>query len=898
MGEEGVVPELPSGTVTFLFTDLESSTRLWEQQPEAMQHALARHDAIVASAVTAHDGVVVKTTGDGFHAVFATAADAVLAATEAQAALDSEPWSTTEPLSVRMGIHTGEAQRRDGDYYGTAVNRAARVMAVANGGQIVCSHVTVGVAGDGFATQSLGAHRLRDLTAAEELFQVGVRQFPPLRSVDAVPTNLPVVRTELVGRTDDVVALSELVRDERLVTLTGVGGVGKTRLALATAADVTEEFVDGCWLVELAPVSADDDVVNMVTTSSRAPSTGVDGLCAYLADRRVLLVLDNCEHVLDGAASLVDGLLARAPDVHVLVTSREPLGLDGEQVRRVRSLDVPDDLPTLEDALTSSAVRLFAERAHAASDDFRVEEGNVADVVDICRRLDGIPLAIELAAARVSSMPPSEIVRRLDERFRLLGGGSRRTQERHRTLFATVSWSYDLLNDDERATFRRLSVFPVSFALAAAEHVVGPELPVVECVSRLVDRSLVVYEPASGRYRLLETLRQFGADRLADAGEIDATRARHADYFLTAAERWRPRLESSAYTEVTPEVDAELDNLRTVSEFCVEHERWDALAEMARNLWFFVTQLAPFDGVTWYRAFLAHADELDDQVVVDAYGELAFLEAYDFADYDATEASVRASLERCAHTDALESPAAWVSASMAASFRLDAVGALSASEHGLTVAEARGDENLALSALFIQPSSLALLGDHERAADVARVLLPRAKRFGHPTLVTAAMIVTAGLYAWSSPEPDFAAALAIIEREDVGTSGGAVGAMWLDLIAGYARLDLRGHIAVTDFASVARTADRLDARHVLDRALIGVAVVAAEAGRVPDACALVAFADEHLTPHRVGDFGDAWVTERLRRALGDDVDLEQAPRLRRREVIRLVDELEAALAPT
>ena len=616
----------PAGTVTFLFTDLEASTRLWEEHPDAMKVALARHDEIVSASIGAHHGHVVKARGDGFHAAFHTAHEAIDAALAAQRALFAEPWPEAVALRVRMGIHTGETQERDGDYFGTAVNRAARVMAVAHGGQIVCTRATVEVLGESVAVESLGEHRLRDLGVPQELFQVGDGSFPPLQTVDAVPTNLPTVRTELIGRSDAVRELAALVSRERLVTLTGVGGVGKTRLALAVAGAIAADFADGCWLSELAPVAGDDDVITVVAGSMRAPATDLDALAAYLRDRRMLLVLDNCEHVLDAAAELVDVVLTTGVDVHVIVTSREPLGLDGEQVRRVASLGMPESDATLEAARSSPAVRLFTERAAAVADHFTIDDDNVRSVVDICRHLDGIPLAIELAAARVRAMPPSEIAGRLDERFRLLAGGSRRSQERQRTLLATVSWSHDLCSDAEKIVFRRLSVFPATFDLDAAEAVVSDGVPdVVECVLRLVDRSLVDYDPNSARYRLLETLRQFGTDRLAEAGETEATRERHARWFLALAERIAPGLEDERFLATRSELGVELDNLRATADWCGEAGWWTELAAMSLQIWTFFEQDAPVDGAAWLQRVIEHESELEPQRVVDALGVLAWI---------------------------------------------------------------------------------------------------------------------------------------------------------------------------------------------------------------------------------------------------------------------------------
>ena len=454
------------------------------------------------------------------------------------------------------------------------------------------------------------------------------------------------------------------------MTLTGVGGVGKTRLALAVAATVAADFADGCWLVELAPVAAGDEVVTVVAGAMRAPATDLDVLAAYLADRRVLLVLDNCEHVLDAAAELVDVVLTDGVDVHVLVTSREPLGLDGEQVRRVPSLSLPDSEATAERARSSAAVRLFSERAAAVADGFTIDADNVGAVVEICRHLDGIPLAIELAAARVRAMPPGEIARRLDERFRLLAGGSRRSQERHRTLLATVSWSHDLCSDAEKVVFRRLAVFPATFDLDAAEAVAGDGvLDVVECVLRLVDRSLVDYDTDAARYRLLETLRQYGADRLADAGETESIRERHARWFLALAERVGPGLDDARFPAAREELGVELDNLRATADWCVEAGWWPELAAMCLRIWPFFEQDAPVDGVGWLQLVVQHGSELHPQIVVDALGVLAWILTTDLADVDRGDTLGEQSLSRASDEGLEVSPWAWIARGMASLVR-------------------------------------------------------------------------------------------------------------------------------------------------------------------------------------------------------------------------------------
>jgi len=891
--------ESPSGTVTFLFTDVEGSTRLWQEHPDVMQVALARHDEILRDAIESHAGHVVKMTGDGIHAVFPTAHDALDAAVVMQLALAAESFGETGPLRVRMGVHTCEVQYRDGDYYGSEVNRAARLMSVAHGGQIVVSAVTSGLLRDtDVVLVDLGEHRLRDLAVAERVFQVGDGVFPPLRSVDAVPTNLPTVRTKLIGRTDDVRALSELVARERLLTLTGVGGVGKTRLALGVAAAVAAEFADGCWMVELAPVAGGDDVVTAVAAAMRAPTADLDALAAYLADRRVLIVLDNCEHVLDAAAELVDVVLGDAADVHVVVTSREPLGLDGEQVRRVQSLGVPDAEADPDAARSTAAVRLFAERAGAVADGFTIDADNVAAVVEICRHLDGIPLAIELAAARVGAMPPVEIARRLDERFRLLAGGSRRAQERHRTLLATVSWSHDLLSEPEQLVFRRLSVFPASFELAAAEAVavgVDVDVDVVECVLRLVNRSLVVYEPDAGRYRLLETLRQYGADRLTEVGETEEVRQRHARWFLALAERVGPGLDDAGFAAARAALAVELENVRATADWCVEAGWWAELAGMCRHVWWFVDQDAPVDGAAWFQQVVDHGSLLDPQIVADSLGMLAWLYGAVLGDTDRAIALAERSLSLADAEGLAASSWAWQAIAQAAYITVRNADALHAAERAVSAAEARDDEAAAVSAMTFEHLACIALGELERGAAVAAGALRRAQRTGHPTRISGAMISLCSGYIWAVAEPDFAAGCDTLTRHGVGLRSGEVNDMWIDLLWAATLLGLDRPGAVGYLVRVARTADRHNSPAALDFALRYLAIAAAENGLAREAAALVAYTEARLRPYRMGQPGDAWIQARLDRALAGFPKEPPSPGPHRGEIMTLVNHLEATL---
>jgi predicted ATPase/class 3 adenylate cyclase len=557
----------PSGTVTFLFTDIEGSTRRWETDPEAMRLALAVHDEVLRSAVGAREGWLFKHTGDGVCAAFGSARAAIDAAVAAQHRLG---------LPVRMGVATGEAERRGDDYFGPVLNRAARVMAAGHGGQILVAASTAALV-DGAELVDLGAHRLRDLSGATQLFQVraaGLQSdFPPLRTVDAVPGNLLVQTTSFVGRDEEVKTVCELVRAHRLVTLTGVGGVGKTRLALQVAAELTGEFTDGVWLVELAPVgdpaAVPDAVAGVLGVIPRAGLTVTGSIAQALAGRRMLVLLDNCEHLLDGTGDLVEQLLAHTTTVQVLATSREGLRVGAEHLWPVPSLD-------LTDGAGSAAVQLFVDRAQAAKPDFSLHYGpDWAPVVEICRRLDGIALAIELAAARMVSMSASEVLERLADRFRLLSG-SRRGLERHQTLRQAVQWSYDLLDDDERQLLAHCSVFAGGFDLAAATHVCDrvDDYAVLDVLDSLVRKSLVNVEHVDGhsRYGMLETIRQFAEEQPPATGTSVEVRDRHARYFAAQAAAHWELWEGPGYRVAADWVDAELDNLRAGFRWAADHD--------------------------------------------------------------------------------------------------------------------------------------------------------------------------------------------------------------------------------------------------------------------------------------------------------------------------------------
>ncbi len=566
MTEPGLSEGLPSGTVSFLFTDIEGSTRLWDTQPSAMQAALARHDDILRKTIDDAEGYIFSTGGDGFAVVFSRAGNAVSAAVSAQRELAAEPWPEGVELRVRMGVNTGEVQERGGDYFGPPVNRAARLMGAANGGQIVVSGVTAALLDDSTGVEliDLGTVQLKGMVELVHAFGVDTPDADwaerPLVSTQTTAGNLPRPQTELVGDLADLQRRVSTLASARLVTLTGSGGVGKTRASIEIGWLVVDEFVDGVWMVELAPV-ADAEVVIAAVASTLAvqPQPGVplpESVVDWFVGRRLLLIVDNCEHVLAPVIELVEAVGARCPTVTIVATSREPLGLPGEQVIRVPSLE------------PNFGVELFCDRARAANSSFAASADDLATIEAICARLDGIPLAIELAAARGRSLSPDEVLARLDDRFRLLRGSSRGGLERHQTLRATVTWSYQLLSSDDQLLFDRLSVFAGGFDLQAAERICAgddvDEYDVIDLIGELVDKSMVIAERtgATTRYRLLETLRQYGEDRLDDRGEIAAVRDRHLAYYRELAGRVVPLWCTPDQLEADELCDREWDNFR------------------------------------------------------------------------------------------------------------------------------------------------------------------------------------------------------------------------------------------------------------------------------------------------------------------------------------------------
>ena len=585
--------KLPSGTVTFLFTDIVGSTQLWERYPDEMHSALAEHDAILRRAIEHNHGHLIKTTGDGFHAVFETAVDAIRATVEAQQALQSlagaSPIAGSAPeIRVRMGVHTGEAELRDGDYYGQSLNRAARIMSAGHGGQILLSSITLELTrehlpGD-ISVLDLGEHQLRDLVRPEHIYQLSIpgllKDFPPLHSLTTLPNNLPLQLTSFIGREREMKEASGLLASTRLLTLIGPGGTGKTRLSLQIAAEQLSNFKDGVWLVELAPLS--DRSFIQSTIASIFDLREVPGIpliniiVDYLRARQLLLVLDNCEHLVEATAELVDQILHACPGVKILASSREALGISGESVYRVPSL------PEAE------AVRLFVERATKADSRFTLTGQNGSYVSQICTRLDGIPLAIELAAARVKLFTPEQIAARLDDRFKLLTGGSRTALPRQQTLRALIDWSYQTLNETEQRALRRLAVFSGGWTIEGAEAVIGED-EALDGLLGLVNKSLVNVEEQNGksRYRFLETIRQYAMDKLLESGEAVETRNRHFDFILKIAEKSERQMFGTPDITWLDEMELEHGNLRAAFEWSAAQfpERALDLANAVAGFW-------------------------------------------------------------------------------------------------------------------------------------------------------------------------------------------------------------------------------------------------------------------------------------------------------------------------
>jgi len=578
------MPSLPTGTVTFLFTDIEGSTRLLRQLGDRYAQVLADYHQLLLTASQSRGGQEVDTQGDAVFLAFPRAIDALIAAVAAQRSLLSHQWPDGISIRVRMGLHTGEPLHANTGYVGMDVHRAARICAAGHGGQILLSETTQVLVADslpdGVSLRDLGKHRLKDLTHPQHIFQAVITDLPAdfqsLKSIDVLPSNLPGQLTSFIGRDREMAEVKRLLSTARLVTFTGIGGAGKTRLALQVAADALEEFKDGVWVAELAPLSDPGLVPKAVAAALGLPEpvgrSPIETLVDYLQPRSLLLVLDNCEHLLPACAQLAKTLLGACPHVRIVATSREALDTEGETRYRVPSLSVPDSsILSLERLGEFEAVRLFVDRATDARPSFVMDAHNAMAVATICRELDGIPLAIELAAARVKALSVEHIAERLHDRFRLLTSGKRTALPGHQTLRAAMDWSHDLLSDPERVMLRRLSVFAGGFTLEAAEVVCDGQgvnaTDVIDLQTRLVEKSLVVFYERDGRYGMLETVRQYGREKLLDSGEEAAVRGKHRDWYLGLAEQAELELRGPRQKVRLDQLEAEHDNMRTALEW-------------------------------------------------------------------------------------------------------------------------------------------------------------------------------------------------------------------------------------------------------------------------------------------------------------------------------------------
>jgi predicted ATPase/class 3 adenylate cyclase len=708
-------------TLTFLFTDIEGSTALLRRLGEDdYAQVLAGHHTLIRSALAAHDGREVDTQGDAFFAVFSSPRACVAAVLAMQHAVETHAWPAGERVRVRMGVHCGEAARTAAGLVGLEVHRAARVAAVGHGGQVLVSEAAAVLVRDwlppGAALTDLGSHRLKDLGRPERIFQLhgaGLQaEFPPLRSLDnlALPNNLPAQLSVFIGRDREVAEVRALVESSRLVTLTGAGGAGKTRLGLQVAAELLDGSGDGVWLVELAAVTDEDAVAPAVSEALRlAAQPGrpvLETLLDALAPQDVLIVLDNCEHLIGACAKTAELIVRRCPRVRLLATSREPLGVGGETIYRVPSLSLPGPDDTGPAAAGSSdAVALFADRTRASGVALSVDEQTASVGVSVCRRLDGMPLAIELAAARLRSMSLGELHDRLDQRFRLLTGGSRTALKRQQTLRATIGWSYSLLTGTEQLMLARLSVFAGSFGLDAAEAVCGfgdlDVLDVAGLLGSLVDKSLVVAEQAGAglRYRLLETIRLFAAERLAEAGEeAAAVTAAHCAHYLAVAEAAAAHLAGPGQGSWLARLDADQANLRRAAQHAADGP--DGTAVVLRL------------GVALWRYWQTRSRDQE------AFALLAPV---------------------LGRPDAGADPGLFAAALFAAAWNVPA--ARHFAEQAVQVARPLGDDRLLISALTALCKAHYWAGELEAALPFGQESVERARRLGDDVLLGVSLLI-------------------------------------------------------------------------------------------------------------------------------------------------------------
>ena len=755
---------LPSGTVTFLFTDIEGSTALWERDRAAMRAAVDRQLAILQSLIAAHHGVLYKTTGDGTQAAFASAEDALRAAVAAQRALLRETWTDPlGPLRVRMALHAGEAAPdAHGDYLAAPLNRLSRLLAAGHGSQILLAQtvqqLTRGARPAGAELRDLGDHRLRDLLEPEHVFQLLHQdlpdQFPPLKSLESRPNNLPRQPTPFMGREREIrEVVSLLERDDlQLLTLTGPGGTGKTRLALQAAADLLDEFADGVFIVALAPLSDPDLVPSTIAETLGMRDEGGKPLRERLRDhlgtKQLLLVLDNLEH-LSAAASVVAELLGASPGLKVLTTSRMPLRLRAEREYAVPPLGLPrrKPPPTLEQLSQFEAVRLFIERAQAVKSNFAIDNESAPAVAEICWRLDGLPLAIELAAARVRMLPPQAMLSRLEQRLPMLTGGARDAPERQRTLRNTIAWSYDLLEPAEQQVFRHLAVFSGGMTLESAEAVANPDggLDTFASLEWLVEHSLLRQEAGTGgepRFSMLETIREFGGERLAASGEETTVQSRHVAYFLALAEHNRLDTRVHELKHRLDRLQADLPNLRAAMAWALDHDDATTGLRIAATLGrFWEARGLLEEGRAWLERALAASEVVDPSVRANALTALGSL-VLGVGEYASATRYLEEALALYRELGDVGG-AGWplVSLGAIAMFEGDFARDEALTREAVAAFRASGDDVGVGMTLANLASTLSERGDPDEAEALATEALALLRRLGHESAASMALAV-------------------------------------------------------------------------------------------------------------------------------------------------------------